>query len=239
VEALPSCKHMTPTPGAVLDCPSSPDHFTGILDHIEQNGGPLPTESWTTCHGTELRSPTSRPSHGPQDTLPLILKLACLATSTVGLPLLALLKVRDRRKPMPVSDCWTSRTKVDPGKSGREDVSYRFSYPAGMACSSAAAATPVSSPWVGHAGEGLNKNIVVIILLFLPYGRENWIHIGSQQPGPRVAAILSVVESCRRLKIPVRACLGDILPGLANTKMQRVADLTPDAWAARHTPHNH
>jgi hypothetical protein len=53
---------------------------------------------------------------------------------------------------------------------------------------------------------------------------ENWLHIGSQQPGPRVAAILSVVESCRRLKIPVRAYLGDILPGLANTKMQRVAD---------------
>jgi hypothetical protein len=70
-----------------------------------------------------------------------------------------------------------------------------------MACSSAAAATPVSSPWVGHAGEGLKKNIVVIILFFLRYGRENWIHIGSQQPGPRVAAILSVVESCRRLKI--------------------------------------
>jgi hypothetical protein len=47
-----------------------------------------------------------------------------------------------------------------------------------------------------------------------------------------------VVESCRRLKIPVRDYLGDILLGLANTKMQRVADLTPDAWAARHTPAN-
>jgi hypothetical protein len=35
-------------------------------------------------------------------------------------------------------------------------------------------------------------------------GRSNWIHIGSPQAGPRVAAILSVIESCRRLKIPVR-----------------------------------
>jgi transposase len=49
-------------------------------------------------------------------------------------------------------------------------------------------------------------------------GRKNWIRIGSQQAGPRVAAILSVVESCLRLKIPVRDYLGDILPGLANTK---------------------
>jgi transposase len=47
-------------------------------------------------------------------------------------------------------------------------------------------------------------------------GRANWIHIGSEQARPRVAAILSVVESCRRLKIPIRNYLADILPGLAN-----------------------
>ena len=59
--------------------------------------------------------------------------------------------------------------------------------------------------------------------------RKNWIHIGSEQAGPRVAAILSVVESCRRLKIPVRDYLGTILPGLANTPIQRVPELTPTA----------
>jgi hypothetical protein len=30
--------------------------------------------------------------------------------------------------------------------------------------------------------------------------RKNWIHIGRKQAAPRVAAILSVVESCRRLR---------------------------------------
>jgi hypothetical protein len=49
---------------------------------------------------------------------------------------------------------------------------------------------------------------------------------------PRVAAIISEIESCRRLKIPVRDYLADILPGLANAQLQRVADLTPAAWAA-------
>jgi hypothetical protein len=43
-------------------------------------------------------------------------------------------------------------------------------------------------------------------------GRCNWIHIGSEQAGPRVAAIFSLVESCRRLKTPVRDHLADILP---------------------------
>jgi hypothetical protein len=68
--------------------------------------------------------------------------------------------------------------------------------------------------------------------------RKNWIHVGSEQAGPKVAAILTVVESCRRLRIPVRDYLNEILPGLANKSIQRVADLTPAAWAARHNPAN-
>jgi transposase len=64
-------------------------------------------------------------------------------------------------------------------------------------------------------------------------GRKNWIHVGSEQAGPRVAAILSVVETCRRLKIPLRHYLGSVLPGLANFPISRIAELTPSAWAAR------
>jgi hypothetical protein len=60
-------------------------------------------------------------------------------------------------------------------------------------------------------------------------GRKNWIHIGSQQAGPRVAAILSVVESCRRLSIPVRDYLADILPRLNKRSIQHVANLAPAA----------
>jgi hypothetical protein len=70
------------------------------------------------------------------------------------------------------------------------------------------------------------------------HNRKNWIHIGSQQAGPGVAAILSVVENCRQLGIPVREYLHEILPGLANMSIQLVADLTPTAWAARHTHAN-
>ncbi len=51
-----------------------------------------------------------------------------------------------------------------------------------------------------------------------------------------MAAILSVVESCRRFEIPIRKYLGDTLPGLSNTSTQRTATLTPDAWISSHTP---
>jgi transposase len=63
-------------------------------------------------------------------------------------------------------------------------------------------------------------------------GRKNWIHVGSEQAGPKVAAVLSVVETCRRLQIPARAYLAWVLPGLGNVPMQRVSQYTPATWAA-------
>jgi transposase len=72
------------------------------------------------------------------------------------------------------------------------------------------------------------------LIRFLALGRGNWIHIGSEQAGPRLAAIVPVIESCRRLKIPVRNYLADILPGLANAPLHSFVDRTPAAGAAKH-----
>jgi transposase len=66
-------------------------------------------------------------------------------------------------------------------------------------------------------------------------GRKNWIHVGSPQAGPKIAAIFSVVESCRRLKLPVRDYLAAVLPGLADRRIQCLPDLTPAAWVAQHS----
>jgi transposase len=109
---------------------------------------------------------------------------------------------------------------------------------AGKACSYTLAVWKKLTCFRDHPQVELSNNLVENSMRPVATGRKNWIHIGSQQAGPRVAAILSVVESCRRLKIPVRDYLGKILPGLADTPIQRVATLTPAAWAARHTPDN-
>ncbi len=66
-------------------------------------------------------------------------------------------------------------------------------------------------------------------------GRKNWVHVGSPQAGPKIAAILSVVESCRRLKLPVRDYLAAVLPGLAYRPIKRLPDLDPVAWVAQHS----
>jgi transposase len=79
----------------------------------------------------------------------------------------------------------------------------------------------------------LSNNLAENSMRPLVLGRKNWIHLGSQQAGPKIAAILSVVESCRRLKIPIRDYLADVLPGLADRPLQQIKYLTPAAWATR------
>ncbi|MGH9343913.1 MAG: IS66 family transposase [Terriglobia bacterium] len=78
----------------------------------------------------------------------------------------------------------------------------------------------------------LSNNLAENSMRPLVIGRKNWIHVGSQQAGPKVAAILSVVESCRRLKTPIREYLAAVLPGLADLPVQHVSGLTPSAWVA-------
>ena len=64
-------------------------------------------------------------------------------------------------------------------------------------------------------------------------GRKNWLHVGSVKSGPKVAAILSIVESCRRLDLPIVDYLLDVLPGLEDRPLSQLDSLTPAFWAAR------
>lgn len=68
----------------------------------------------------------------------------------------------------------------------------------------------------------------------LALGRKNWLHLGSPEAGPKVAAIASIVETCRRLDLNLRTYLKDILPKLGDWPANRVAELTPTAWKAAH-----
>lgn len=77
----------------------------------------------------------------------------------------------------------------------------------------------------------LSNNLAENSMRPLVLGRKNWIHLGSQQAGPKIAAILSIVETCRRLKIPVRDYLAAVLPGLADRPLQQMKQITPAAWA--------
>ena len=86
--------------------------------------------------------------------------------------------------------------------------------------------------FLDYAELELSNNLAENSMRPVAIGRRNWTHIGHEKAGPRVAAILSIVETCRRLKIPARQYLAAVLPGLANLSIQRLPELTPTAWAA-------
>src|SRR5437773_9362621 len=65
-------------------------------------------------------------------------------------------------------------------------------------------------------------------------GRKNWLHVGSAKAGPKVAALFSIVESCRRLGVPVKDYMLDVLPGMDRRKLSEMAQLTPSRWSASH-----
>lgn len=79
----------------------------------------------------------------------------------------------------------------------------------------------------------LSNNLAENSMRPVAVGRKNWIHVGSPQAGPKVAAILSIIETCRRLAIPIRDYLAAVLPGLGDVSIHRLAELTPMASCAR------
>src|SRR3984885_1797304 len=83
-----------------------------------------------------------------------------------------------------------------------------------------------------HADVELSNNIAENSMRPVALGRKNWLHVGSVKSGPKVAAILSVVESCRRLGLPVKDYLLAVLPGMNHRKYSKLAQLTPLRWNA-------
>jgi transposase len=87
--------------------------------------------------------------------------------------------------------------------------------------------------FLDHPELELSNNLAENSMRAIALGRRNWIHFGHKDAGPRIAAILSVIESCRRLDINTRSYLANVLPGLANKSIQQLADLTPTNAARR------
>jgi transposase len=83
-----------------------------------------------------------------------------------------------------------------------------------------------------YAEVELSNNLAENSMRPVALGRKNWLHVGSAQSGPKVAAIISVVESCRRLGVPVKDYLLAVLPGMSQRTLSQLAPLTPARWAA-------
>ena len=92
---------------------------------------------------------------------------------------------------------------------------------------------PRLTVFLAHPMVELSNNLAENSMRGIALGRKNWIHLGDKQAGPRVAAILSVAETCKRQGLPLRDYLLDVLPGMADRKHSQAATLTPTQWKAR------
>jgi hypothetical protein len=64
-------------------------------------------------------------------------------------------------------------------------------------------------------------------------GRKNWLHLGSHESGPKVAAIMTVLASAQRLGLNVRDYLGDVLETVCDPvgfNITRIDELLPTRW---------
>ena len=105
----------------------------------------------------------------------------------------------------------------------------------GKACKYAIGLWERLGVFLRHGQVEIDSNLCENSIRPLAVGRKNWLHIGSEQAGPAIAAIATIFETCRRLSINPREYLLDVLPKLPEWPSSRVAELTPMAWRAART----
>ena len=89
----------------------------------------------------------------------------------------------------------------------------------------------------GHGMVEIDNNWAENAMRPIALGRKNWIQIGSEKAGPKIAAILSVLETCKRLGVNGREYLLGVLPQLSYRATRPglagvvpIEELTPAGW---------
>lgn len=103
----------------------------------------------------------------------------------------------------------------------------------GKACSYALNQWDRVAKYLEHGEAEIDNNRCENGIRPLALGRRNWLHIGSEAAGPKIAGIVSILETCRRVGIKARDYLMDVLPGLAERPQSELTGLTPLKWKAR------
>jgi len=76
----------------------------------------------------------------------------------------------------------------------------------------------------------IDNNVAERAVRPLAIGRKNWLFVGSMQGGEAAATILSLVQSCRVLKINPREYLEDVLRRFMSHNFKQLHELLPGYW---------
>lgn len=81
------------------------------------------------------------------------------------------------------------------------------------------------SPWA-H----IDNNPAERAIRPLAIGRKNWLFFGNNEGGEAAAILLSIVQTCRALKINPEIYLEDVMSKIMSYNSQKLSDLMPDNW---------
>jgi transposase len=85
----------------------------------------------------------------------------------------------------------------------------------------------------------IDNNATERINKLIARGRINWLFVGSPRAGARLARLLSLVVTCRRLHMDSFAYLHDVFRRLPSLPASRLDELLPNRWLAEHPEARH
>jgi transposase len=94
---------------------------------------------------------------------------------------------------------------------------------------------PYLKNYTKHPFARLDNNVAERAVRPLAIGRKNWLFFGSEDGGEAGAILLSLVQTCRGLKIDPREYLEDVFRRLMGHNAQKLEELLPDRWFAAKT----
>lgn len=90
---------------------------------------------------------------------------------------------------------------------------------------------PYLKNYTNHAFARLDNNVAERAVRPLALGRKNWLFLGSEEGGEAAAIILSLVQTCKALKINPRDYLEDVMRRIQGHSFQKLHELLPQNWS--------
>jgi len=81
-----------------------------------------------------------------------------------------------------------------------------------------------------HAPSRIDNNLAENSLRPIKLGAKNWLFVGHENAGPRMAKMYTLVENCRMLDLNPEEYLIDVLARVDDHPLSRIEELTPAGW---------
>lgn len=90
---------------------------------------------------------------------------------------------------------------------------------------------PYLKNYTEHPFARLDNNVAERAVRPLALGRKNWLFLGCEEGGEAAATILSLVQTCKELKINPRDYLEDVMRRIQDHSFQKLNELLPQNWS--------